>query len=168
MIGIRPSTRRKSIEINPIMGRKLSFAFSKLEKMCRGESQVAAWNMDIHSAGDKYAKTWERRKGYKYPQRVRKKRGAIKTISAPDGDANEKEHMDALDYGNTWKIVLRIPSLCNKEDIGVELIKKKGYMRITAPGFSKDLPLLKSNGFNGNVDWNYKNGILEINQRKHL
>ena len=110
-----------------------------------------------------YAETWEWRGGYKYPQRVRKKRSAIKTISAPDGDANEKEYMDALDYGNMWKIVIRIPGLCNKEDIGVELIKKKGYMRITALGFSRDLPLLRPN-----IDWNYKNGVLEINQRKHL
>lgn len=147
-------------------GRKgLSSALSKLEEACRGESPVTTWSTGIHSAANKYADTWEWRRGCKYPQRVRKKRGAIKTISAPDGEENGKEYMDTLDYGDMWKIIIETPHV-NKEDIGVEFIEKGGYIRVTAPGFSRDLPLLTLNGFNRKVNWNYKNGVLEINQRK--
>lgn len=161
MIGIRPSTRRK------IGGRKdISPAISKLEKACRGESLVTTWSVGVHSIRDKYADTWERRSGSRYPQRVRKKRGAIKTIRAPDSEDNGREYMDTLDYGDMWKMVLETPCVYDKEDVGVEFIESEGFIRVTAPGFSRDLPLLTPKGFKESVDWNYKNGVIEVNQRK--
>lgn len=160
MIGIRPSTRRKMWG-----GKELSSALSKLEKACRGEAQVTSWSIGVHSTGNKYADTWEWRRGHKYPRRVREKRGVIQRIRAPDSDDTGREYVETLDYGDVLKMIIETPCV-DKEDIWVEFIESGGYVRVTAPGFSRKLPLVAPRGSNGEVTWNYKNGVLEINQRK--
>lgn len=141
----------------------MSSALSKLEKACRGKAQVTPWSIGVHSTGNKHADTWEVGKGYEYHPRGR--RDAIQRIIAPDSEDSGREYVETLDYGDVLKMIIETPCV-DKEDIWVEFIEKEGCVRVTAPGFSMELPLAASKSFNGEVTWNYKNGVLEVNRRK--
>jgi len=164
MIGRRPNTTRK-IKQKRGEGLVKVARFGYLSSKNSPAFKVSLGN--IRSAHDKHGDTWERKKGEKCATRVRKKRGAIKTIIVPESRDNEREYMDALDYGDMWKMVIGTPRIYEKDEIRVEFIEKgRGHIQVTAPGFNRALPLLALKSFDGNVDWNYKNGVLEVNQWK--
>ncbi len=158
MIGIRPGTRRKiKYKGNGNLSNTIRLVYND-----SGNSPVFDVSLGgVRSAYDKYADTWERKNGRKHATRVREKRGAIRTITAPPEESNGRGKLiDFLDYGDVYKIVFEIPGIFDKND--VEMEHSGDYIRVTAPGFSKEIltagQSLKS--------WNYANGIIEINMWK--
>lgn len=157
MIGIRPSIRRK---MKWTSNGNLSDIITP-NHPDSGNTPVFGVSLgSIRSTHDKYADTWEKKNGKKYATRVRKKRGAIKTIIAPKESNGRGELMDFLDYGEISKIVFETPRIFDQGAIGVEPFGD--CIKVTAPGFSTEIPTtgqsLKS--------WNYTNGVIEINLRR--